>query len=111
MRRITTALLLAAAVLCFGALPTAASDQPEQLKPAPTAMPPVDPNRPLPAAGKTEAPAAVDYVVQEGDTLETIAEQKLGTAEKWKLIAEANGIDDPRSLRVGQKLKIPARDS
>lgn len=111
MRHITTAMLLAAAALCFGALPAAAVDEPEQVKPAPTAMPPVDPTQPSHEVGNTEAPAALDYVVQQGDTLETIAEQKLGTAEKWRLIAEANGIDDPRSLRVGQKLKIPARDS
>jgi nucleoid-associated protein YgaU len=111
MRRITTALLLAAAALCFGALPAAASDEPEQRESAPTATPPVDTTRTSHDAGKPAAPAAADYVVQEGDTLETIAAQKLGTAEKWRLIAEANGIDDPRSLRVGQKLRIPARDS
>jgi len=49
-----------------------------------------------------------EYVVEEGDTLAEIAEKELGSADEWKVIASANGIDDPKTLRVGQKLKIPA---
>ncbi|WP_084168844.1 LysM peptidoglycan-binding domain-containing protein [Paraburkholderia acidipaludis] len=45
------------------------------------------------------------YVVQPGDTLSGIAQQKGVT---WQNIAQANSIEDPRTLRVGQKLKIPA---
>ena len=48
------------------------------------------------------------YVVEKGDTLATIAERKLGSADEWKVIAQANGIDDPDALRVGQKLEIPS---
>jgi LysM repeat protein len=48
------------------------------------------------------------YVVQPGDTLSGIAQQK-GVA--WQDIAQANRIDDPRTLRVGRTLKIPALKS
>ena len=48
---------------------------------------------------------------KEGDTLETIAEEKLGSRDKWKMIARANGIDHPESLRVGQRLVIPSEGS
>lgn len=51
-----------------------------------------------------------DYTVEEGDTLAEIAKQELGAADQWQQIARANDIDDPKQLRVGQKLKIPARD-
>lgn len=47
-----------------------------------------------------------DYVVQEHDTLSGIG-QKNGVA--WQDIASVNGIHDPRSLRPGQHLKIPAK--
>jgi len=52
-----------------------------------------------------------EYVVQKGDTLSAIAEQKLGSPEKWKVIAQVNGIDDPATLRVGQKLVIPTGEA
>jgi len=50
-----------------------------------------------------------EYTVKKGDTLADIAKQELGNADEWKQIASANGIDDPKELRVGQKLKIPAK--
>jgi len=55
--------------------------------------------------------AAGEYVVQQGDTLSKIAEEKLGSSDQWQEIARANGIDDPETLRVGQRLKIPAKQS
>ena len=50
------------------------------------------------------------YVVQPGDTLRAIAEEKLGSPEKWKVLAQLNGIDDPNELRAGQKIMIPTDD-
>lgn len=49
------------------------------------------------------------YVVKSGDTLSTIAARRdvYGDAKKWKKIADANGIRDPKSLKVGRELKIP----
>jgi nucleoid-associated protein YgaU len=55
------------------------------------------------------AAAEGEYVVKQGDTLAEIAKDELGSADEWKQIASANGIDDPEKLRVGQKLKIPAK--
>ena len=47
------------------------------------------------------------YIVQEGDTLGIIANKVYGDADAWMTIADANGIDDPSSLYVGQELVIP----
>lgn len=52
---------------------------------------------------------ADEYVVEPGDTLARIAQDHLGAKDLWPHIAEANGIDDPKKLRVGQKLQIPKR--
>jgi len=48
------------------------------------------------------------YTVQEGDTLASIAEEHLGSADQWQVIARANDISNPDQLEVGQKLTIPA---
>jgi len=48
--------------------------------------------------------------VIEGDTLWSIAAREYGRPENWRLIAEANLIDDPRVIEVGQKLIIPPRE-
>ena len=48
------------------------------------------------------------YTVQEGDTLASIAEEHLGSADQWQVIARANDISDPNQLEVGQTLTIPA---
>lgn len=47
------------------------------------------------------------YVVRRGDLLGTIAEKLTGQRSNWEAIAEANGVTDPRKLRVGQRLVIP----
>lgn len=59
------------------------------------------------AAGEApaEAPAEASYRVRPGDTLGEIARRAGVSAET---VASANGIDDPRRLRPGQVLTIPA---
>ncbi len=47
------------------------------------------------------------YTVKSGDTLGTIAKQFYGSASKYLTIAEANGIDNPNIIRVGQELELP----
>lgn len=47
------------------------------------------------------------YVVRRGDTLAIIAARKTGAASNWKKIATANGIRDPKAIKVGQVLRIP----
>ena len=48
------------------------------------------------------------YVVQSGDTLGKISSKLFGTTTKWKKIAEANNITNPKHLKVGMTLKVPA---
>lgn len=61
---------------------------------------------PLTWAALDKAPGAdyTTYTVVRGDTLSAIA-KRYGTTVQ--AIAEANGIDKPNLIRVGQKLKIP----
>lgn len=54
------------------------------------------------------APAGADYTVKSGDTLEAIARAQLGDGQKWRAIVEMNPGLDPKALKVGQKLKMPA---
>lgn len=49
----------------------------------------------------------VIHTVARGETLGALAQRYLGDSSKWRLIAEANGIDDPKSLQIGQPLTIP----
>lgn len=50
---------------------------------------------------------AREYTVQKGDTLAELAQRFMGSAEGWRELAKENGIDDPKKLRVGQRLTIP----
>jgi Contractile injection system tube protein/LysM domain len=45
--------------------------------------------------------------VQPGETLDRIAAMHLGDSTKWRMVAEANGIEDPLALRPGSLLAIP----
>jgi hypothetical protein len=50
------------------------------------------------------------HIVQDGDSLHSIAYDSYGDATQWRLIAEANDIDDPLRLRRGTALTIPRLD-
>lgn len=58
---------------------------------------------PLESADRTKR-----RVVKIGETLQSIAAQEYEDPRKWRPIAEANGIDDPRAIGVGQGLIIPS---
>lgn len=47
------------------------------------------------------------YTVQPGDNLGKIAAKFLGNASRYMEIAQANNMDNPNALRVGQELEIP----
>lgn len=47
------------------------------------------------------------YTVRSGDTLATIAAKQLGSANRWREIANLNGIRDPKRLKVGSTLRLP----
>jgi len=60
---------------------------------------------PTPALSPTpEAPQFQEYTVQQGDSLSSIA-QKFGTTADE--LARINGITDPNTLDIGQKLQVP----
>ncbi|MCI0489630.1 MAG: LysM peptidoglycan-binding domain-containing protein [Blastocatellia bacterium] len=48
------------------------------------------------------------YTVKTGDTLSSIAATQLRDPFKWRLLAEANEIDNPRILEAGRILIVPA---
>lgn len=45
--------------------------------------------------------------VEDGDRLDLIAHEEYGDTARWRLIAAANGITNPRDLRPGSTLVIP----
>ena len=49
------------------------------------------------------------YVVKSGDTLASISRKFYKTSARWKRIRDANAdkIDDPQNLKVGETLTIP----
>jgi nucleoid-associated protein YgaU len=72
---------------------------------APVALTPTPPAKSTTSAA---APAGAEYTVKSGDTLEAIARAQLGDGQKWRAIVEMNPGLDPKALKVGQKLKMPA---
>ena len=51
------------------------------------------------------------HTVRDGDTLPSIAYQTFGDATRWRVIAEANGVDNPLHLRRVLSLSLPRLDS
>ncbi|MER6321286.1 LysM peptidoglycan-binding domain-containing protein [Streptomyces coelicoflavus] len=48
--------------------------------------------------------------VVAGDSLQSLAWSEYGSANAWRVIAEANGIDDPNHLPTGTELMLPATE-
>ena len=88
--------------------PTAAPPEPTAAPPEPTAAPEAPP---LPTAAPTEPPVAaepgyIEYTVQKGDILYTIAQEHGVTIEE---ILAINQIPNPESLTVGEVIRIPKK--
>jgi nucleoid-associated protein YgaU len=47
------------------------------------------------------------HVVARGETLNAIAHRTFGDSERWREIADRNGIDDPLAVRPGTILTLP----
>ncbi len=47
------------------------------------------------------------HLIKDGDTLPSIAYRTYGDATRWRVIAEANDVDDPLRLRRGRALMLP----
>lgn len=65
-------------------------------------------DRPAAAAATAPSPAEATYVVVQGDTLRRIAVKLYADAARARDIAAANPGLDPRRLRPGQKITLPA---
>ena len=50
----------------------------------------------------------LEHRVQPGDTLESLSTQYLGTPRLWPLLQKRNQVSDPRHLKPGSVLRIPA---
>lgn len=58
--------------------------------------------RPRLSADKTKV-----WQVTEGETLWLIAAKEYGDPSRWRRIAEANDVENPRTLRAGRNLRLP----
>lgn len=48
------------------------------------------------------------HTVCQGESLWSMSVEAYGQPEQWRLIADANGISNPRRLRSGETLRMPA---
>ena len=56
-----------------------------------------------------ESPDTTKYrTVQQGDSLWALSAKEYGQPEEWRAIADANGLANPRALRSGERLVLPA---
>ena len=56
---------------------------------------------------KQTDPEFTTRLVKRGDTLSNIAAEVYADPTLWRIIAEANRLDDPRRLDVGSRLALP----
>ena len=65
-----------------------------------------------PSSGKGYAKQSPDTskykTVSQGDSLWAIANEEYGDSAQWRVIADANGIENPRTLESGKTLSLPA---
>jgi hypothetical protein len=52
-------------------------------------------------------PEFTTRIVRRGDSLSSIAAEMLGSSARWRIIAAANQLENPRSLEIGMSLSIP----
>jgi nucleoid-associated protein YgaU len=51
---------------------------------------------------------ALEHVLKAGDRLDTLAHRYYGDSDYWWVIAVANRVQDPFSLRPGTRLRVPS---
>jgi nucleoid-associated protein YgaU len=97
------------------AVPQSAISGPGRAEPATEAPPPLPaspaavdtPNAKAPEPPPSPAPPKT-YTIARGDTLSSIAKAFYGDRRAWRAIAKANPGLDPKKLRPGQVIKLPA---
>lgn len=63
-----------------------------------------------PGDGEQAAPSPPPgntYIIKQGDTLWSLAQNNFGDGTRWREIASTNGIMDPAGLQVGQEITLP----
>jgi hypothetical protein len=68
----------------------------------------VDPGTEPMAVGRQTADFTKVHIVKQGETIDRIAAQRYENPLIWRVLAVANGLDDPRTLRPGQELIVPS---
>ena len=68
----------------------------------------IDADREAKEIGRQTANFSKVHIVNQGETLSTIAAQHYDDAKVWRPIAVMNDLVDPRDLFPGQSLRIPA---
>lgn len=48
------------------------------------------------------------HTVSQGESLWSLSTEAYGQPDQWRLIADANGIENPRRLMSGETLRLPA---
>ena len=69
------------------------------------------PTSPIGSSTASTASSETVHTVASGETLSGIAKRYLGSENAWRAIAKANPTVDPTAMKIGTKLKIPARES
>ena len=66
-------------------------------------------NQKLVVANPLNSPDTTKYhTVRLGDSLWSLAAEEYGDPGEWRVIAEANGLSNPRRLKPGEMLVVPA---
>jgi hypothetical protein len=68
----------------------------------------VDPEKESKQVTRQTADFTKLHVVLRGETLSSIAGKRYDDPRRWRPLAVANGIDDPRSIEPGQSLLVPS---
>jgi len=98
------ALIALVAALALGLAACGGSGDQTDVSEVPTATLPAELPEPIIVGPPVPGGGGRTYTIQEGDTLSAVAEQFDVSVEE---LMEANGIEDPTRLEVGQVLVIP----
>ncbi|MGB7293710.1 MAG: septal ring lytic transglycosylase RlpA family protein [Thermodesulfobacteriota bacterium] len=52
-----------------------------------------------------------EYIVKQGDSLSGISKRFFGSGVEWEVIADANNIESPNDIQIGERLLVPFRSS
>lgn len=69
---------------------------------------PREPGNQNPTSGSLTARRT--HLLVDGESLQSVAYREYGDPTQWRVVAEANGIDDPFRVAVGTSLLVPPPD-